>query len=784
MRIFMNLNRYLGIILFIFQWARSQQLTHIDQSQTQHQVLKQHKLNSKIQQSLLSSDIELISKEIKLTEEALNLYEKKLEALQKIHEYYKKDQNQLLFASNEFLEEYLGEEKLLKILYNQFGSRYQQYEDEKYSVQRKQLNQKQLANKITKKSQFNITQNVREVQFLNTFSYRSVQGTTLSYMIATLLQNHTLIIYDLHGQLLIDPYIPGHRIHLLALAPKVDEVIIATLGIDNSIRIGRLENKRIKLNVTEQGLNSQNDEEDDFIPKKYIGNSDIPFDEQKNQKQNQKSLNDTSAQVIQYRSRNKTQVHLNNPKILNNTHNSTQIDFNQNKSSINSTQPTIQNAQQSNTSGYRSRLTKSKKPEKYKYVIQKETPIKLVDYTNSTTPQESIYSSILQITVKGTRLFLIGDKFGHIHVYFRNGTYKGKIKVANEPIIQLLKAYPNTIYASKKNIQFFKISLLIQFFDNMIYLQILIKQKASSQIGQFNPLQQDVALPVCESVAEGIKEIQPDSIYNSHFYLLTQKNEVLLIEMKNSDNSCRFKQKLNQIELYQKKPLLDEHDSDNSLIVIKNNLMIWNNQNNQLKVFNTSDILQEQTELYEPFDIEIQKKRNQNSTIYYKYQKITSTSSYIMVHEKNQNTSNVAVFEITIPQKQETDFINNIRVPILIVAVVVFILYQYFKKDQDEAKTTFSDLNSKLDKKSEEEESKPEQSKKSLNAIENGPSQGEIIKEGNTSSQTSSISQIQQKNQQLQNLTPIQKQNKNSSRYKSGKMQDIDDIDYRKYLHY
>ncbi|EAS06050.2 hypothetical protein TTHERM_00852890 (macronuclear) [Tetrahymena thermophila SB210] len=753
MRIFMNLNRYLGLILIIFQWARSEQLTQVDQSQQQHQTLKQQKLNSKIQQTLLSSDIELISKEIKLTEEALNLYEKKLEILQKVHEYYKKDESQLLYTSNEFLEEYLGEEKLLKILYNQFGSRFQQYEDSKYSMQRKQLNQKQLANKFTKKSQFNITQNVREVQFLNTFSYRSFQGTTLSYMITNLLQNHTLIIYDLHGQLLIDPYIPGHRIHLLALAPKVDEVIIATLGLDNSIRIGRLENKRIKLNVTEQELNSQNDDEDDFIPKKYIGNSDIPFDEQKNQKQNLKSLNGTTAAGMQYRSRNKTQIHLNNPKNLNNTLNSTLIDLNQkNKSSLNSTQSNNQNTQQ--TSGYRSRLTKSKKPEKYKYVIQKETPIKLIDYTNSTSPPESIYSSILQITVKGTRLFLIGDKLGNIHVYFRNGTYKGKVKVANEPIIQLLKAYPNTIYATK------------------------------SQIGQFNPLQQDIALPVCESIAEGIKEIQPDSIYNSHFYLLTQNNEVLLIEMRTSDNSCRIKQKLNQFELYQKKSLPDEPDSDTSLIVIKNNLMIWNNQNNLLKVFNTSDILQEQTELYEPFDIEIQKKQNQNSTLNYKYQKITSTSTYILVHEKNQNISNIAVFEVTIPQKQETDFINNIRVPILIVAVVVFILYQYFKKDQDEAKTTFSDINSKLDKKSEEEESKPEQSKKSLNAIENGPSEGGNAKESNTSSQTSSISQIQQKNQQLSNLTPIQKQNKNSSRYKSGKMHDIDDIDYRKYLHY
>ncbi|KAL4432729.1 hypothetical protein ABPG74_011550 [Tetrahymena malaccensis] len=746
MRIFMNLNRYLGIILIIFQWARSQQLTQIDQSQSQHQTLKQHKLNSKIQQTLLSSDIELISKEIKLTEEALSLYEKKLETLQMIHEYYKKDQNQLL----EFLEEYLGEEKLLKILYNQFGSRYQQYEDEKHSMQRKQLNQKQLANKITKKSQFNITQNVREVQFLNTFSYRSIQGTTLNYMIATLLHNHTLIVYDLHGQLLVDPYIPGHRIHLLALAPKVDEVIIATLGIDNSIRIGRLENKRIKLNVTEQGQFSQNDEDDDFIPKKYIGNSDIPIDEQKNQK----SLNGTQATGMQYRSRNKTQIHLNNSKNLNNTLNSTQINLNQNKTLINTTQSTVQNTQQSNNSGYRSRMTKSKRPEKYKYVIQKETPIKLIDYTNSTSPQESIYSSILQITVKGTRLFLIGDKLGHIHVYFRNGTYKGKVKVANEPIIQLLKAYPNTIYAT------------------------------NSQIGQFNPLQQDVALPVCESIAEGIKEIQPDSIYNSHFYLLTQKNEVLLIEMRNSDNSCKIKQKLNQIELFQKKSVPDVPENDTSLIVIKNNLMIWNSQNNQLKVFNTSDILQEQTELYEPFDIEIQKKSNQNSTLYCKYQKLTSTSSYIMVHEKNQNASNIAIFEVTIPQKQETDFINNIRVPILIVAVVVFILYQYFKKDQDETKTTFSDLNSKLDKKSEEDESKPEQSKKSLNAIENGPSEGENAKESNASSQTSNLNQIQQKYQQLQNLTPIQKQNKNSSRYNSGKMHDIDDIDYKKYLHY
>lgn len=71
-------------------------------------------------------------------------------------------------------------------------------------------------------------------------------------MVVAQLYNDTLLFYDLYGQQIIDPYfIKGHKIHLVALAPKVDEVIIATLGIDNTIRIGRMENKKIRLNSTD-----------------------------------------------------------------------------------------------------------------------------------------------------------------------------------------------------------------------------------------------------------------------------------------------------------------------------------------------------------------------------------------------------------------------------------------------------------------------------------------------------------------------------------------------------
>lgn len=73
-----------------------------------------------------------------------------------------------------------------------------------------------------------------------------------SYMIVTQLVNNTILFYDLYGESIVDPYTPGHKIHLLTLVPRVDEVIISTLGTDGVVKIVRLENSKIRVNITNE----------------------------------------------------------------------------------------------------------------------------------------------------------------------------------------------------------------------------------------------------------------------------------------------------------------------------------------------------------------------------------------------------------------------------------------------------------------------------------------------------------------------------------------------------
>lgn len=72
-----------------------------------------------------------------------------------------------------------------------------------------------------------------------------------NYMVVALLTNNSLCFYDLHGEKMVDTYSPGHHVHLLALAPRIDEVIITTLGTDRVVKMARMENKKIRVNLTD-----------------------------------------------------------------------------------------------------------------------------------------------------------------------------------------------------------------------------------------------------------------------------------------------------------------------------------------------------------------------------------------------------------------------------------------------------------------------------------------------------------------------------------------------------
>ena len=62
-------------------------------------------------------------------------------------------------------------------------------------------------------------------------------------MIAVVTKTSRIRLYDLTGNLIADDFNPGHEVLKMALSPRVDEVLISTLGTDNIIRIAKLEKK-------------------------------------------------------------------------------------------------------------------------------------------------------------------------------------------------------------------------------------------------------------------------------------------------------------------------------------------------------------------------------------------------------------------------------------------------------------------------------------------------------------------------------------------------------------
>ena len=62
-------------------------------------------------------------------------------------------------------------------------------------------------------------------------------------MIAVVTKTSSIRLYDLTGNLIADDFNPGHEVLKMALSPRVDEVLISTLGTDNIVRIAKLEKK-------------------------------------------------------------------------------------------------------------------------------------------------------------------------------------------------------------------------------------------------------------------------------------------------------------------------------------------------------------------------------------------------------------------------------------------------------------------------------------------------------------------------------------------------------------
>lgn len=99
-------------------------------------------------------------------------------------------------------------------------------------------------NRLIKKMSIQCEQDVIQVDFINSFQYKNSLEALTSYMIYTLNRENTIRIYDNTGYLMVDEYETGHDV-ITTMTSQREEIIIATLGRDQTIRVAKLDNKRI-----------------------------------------------------------------------------------------------------------------------------------------------------------------------------------------------------------------------------------------------------------------------------------------------------------------------------------------------------------------------------------------------------------------------------------------------------------------------------------------------------------------------------------------------------------
>ncbi|KRW98551.1 WD40-repeat-containing domain [Pseudocohnilembus persalinus] len=256
------------------------------------------------------------------------------------------------------------------------------------------------------------------------------------------------------------------------------------------------------------------------------------------------------------------------------------------------------------------------------------------------------YLCFQYITVKGYNYFLLGDDKGNIHSYHRNGTYHNTVNVSLDPIKQITKSISsNTLFVTQNH------------------------------VGFYNPVKGEQVPPFCDQIYDGIQQVKFDQNFNNYLYILTEKQEIIVFEIRNQDKSCRFK------HMFQ-----SQFDEGKKLQMrsIKNSLMVMDPETNIMKVFNTTDINQQEDleSLEHSILYQIQQRNyDQDSDLFYQVNKGTGFTSYMVYAESGLNSTFFSFYEIKTPQRKDnSDFLNNLRYPLMILGIAGAAGYQYWKR--------------------------------------------------------------------------------------------------------
>eukprot|EP00825_Cyclidium_porcatum_P024936 TRINITY_DN27254_c0_g1_i3.p1 TRINITY_DN27254_c0_g1~~TRINITY_DN27254_c0_g1_i3.p1 ORF type:complete len:677 (+),score=116.20 TRINITY_DN27254_c0_g1_i3:32-2062(+) len=593
---------------------------------------------------------------------------------------------------------------------NQQDSQHQKFPTKKNIIQEQQQ-QKQFLKRILKKFSIVINENIKDFYTLNTFQYKNNMDISSNQMILVTTQNSQLQLFDTSGEWISDVFEIDHNSQLIATSPRSDETQIVSLSTSGEIRIIKLENKRIKVDL---GNSSE------------ASSLSLP----KYQKKGSKGFNEKW----------KYQMKLDMKFQIEKTSNFTAFEYVMMKG--------------------------------LKFLIIGDGEGNLMYIPSFQFHIQFIYQYIYYLLFKKSKL-----NYAHIYIYVyrtyhRNGTFQGIVQVSNQPIKLIYKTLQNLIFATE------------------------------NKIGFFNPISNEVIPPSCDEIYEGILDIQVDQNYNNILYILTKQLNILVFEYSISQQQCTFLLQ-EQPNLLQQLKTSDQQLSQNqntqlqknqhNLITVRNNLLVIDPYSSYVQLFNTTDINGQENNLKDTFLVQIQPKTISNISYFtYKYSRNTYMTSYLLVRESTENTTNIILYEVSTPPSKDIDIFQNLRWPLIIIAVLIVFGWQFYrnkKQNKSGMNHDFSQFENRRQNQAQQPNYKPSVDKyndETVNKIQQTfekqtkqLQQLQQLKEKVTSSE-----QLLQQRQSSQSQGKILQQQKSSAQFRPpqdtySKLDDID-LDYGK----
>eukprot|EP01016_Furgasonia_blochmanni_P017900 TRINITY_DN2053_c0_g1_i2.p1 TRINITY_DN2053_c0_g1~~TRINITY_DN2053_c0_g1_i2.p1 ORF type:complete len:647 (-),score=137.67 TRINITY_DN2053_c0_g1_i2:275-2215(-) len=283
------------------------------------------------------------------------------------------------------------------------------------------------------------------------------------------------------------------------------------------------------------------------------------------------------------------------------------------------------------------------------------------DISNEETVQKCReHYSLLTHMARGLKYIVVSDQQGEVNVFHRNGTHKGSFKIEGEKINGLIKSYPNPAYYTNK------------------------------LLGFFNPVLVSTTAPNCESSGDEIIHVAQDAINSNLIYVLMKNLEILVYEIRSgTPPSCKVSYKMTGAIRYK------DTAENPKLAVFRGHVIFIPNKNpSSILIYNTTELAYGNYVIDEPLTINFHQDDMQASDVQYFAYKGTVQSSYMVtirnIADEEGEQSHITLFEYLVPPRSSSDWLSNMRFPIVVLSLVFAVGYQVWKRGSK--KTNLDDL--------------------------------------------------------------------------------------------